>query len=392
MNKYIQDSIRNNLRCINTGLTKPQMKAVAEMTRGLFTAGKPILRYLAQDSTKTAKKQAEKYSKHLTNIDISEKVSDFAFRKAKHSIRKDTVIAYDLTDISKESSEKIEKLSTVFDGSKRKPCTGFLIHGVGINSLLLKLEVHDNLENTTNQIRRNIIKDLVSKLNGKGIFVFDRGNDDKQFFKDLRHNLKARFIARLKENRQVVVKETGDIIQVKNLKPGKYEVYLMNRYNTNVDLRCTFMLVISKHLEENDPIRLISNLEFDKYISQDIVTMYLERWGVENLFKRAKIKFCLEKIRVLKYQRFVNLVALIQLAVLVSTITFIKLQQSTNSLIIGVLLSYKKFIKQKSLSFTIDSFITYMQQSLKPLIIRIYKPPDQLNLFSRRQVEKLVPF
>src|SRR3989338_9522811 len=100
MNKYIQDSIRNNLRCINTGLTKPQMKAVAEMTRGLFTAGKPILRYLAQDKTKTAKKQAEKYSRHLTNMDISGKVSDFAFRKAKHSIRKNTIIAYDLTDIS----------------------------------------------------------------------------------------------------------------------------------------------------------------------------------------------------------------------------------------------------------------------------------------------------
>ena len=103
-----------------------------------------------------------------------------------------------------------------------------------------------------------------------------------------------------------------------------------------------------------------------------------------------KEKFELESIRVLKWQKFVNLVALIQLAVLVSTIMFLKIQQSTNALIIGVLLYYKKFRKLKTLGFKIDSFITFMKSVLKPLILRLEKPPNQLNIFSERQFRKLI--
>jgi hypothetical protein len=95
MTKYIQDAIRNNLRCIIHDLTMPQKKAISEVTRGLFTAGKPILSHLAQDENKTAKKQSEKYSYHLGRINLSGKVYDFALRRAKQTIRKTTIIPYD---------------------------------------------------------------------------------------------------------------------------------------------------------------------------------------------------------------------------------------------------------------------------------------------------------
>lgn len=119
--------------------------------------------------------------------------------------------------------------------------------------------------------------------------------------------------------------------------------------------------------------------------------MYLERWGVENIFKRVKVKFELESIRVLKWQKFVNLVALIQLAVLVSTVIFLQMLESTNALIIGVLMHYKKFIKLKTLGFNLNSFISFMKTSLKPLIIRLEKPPNQLTIFSKYQLRKLAP-
>jgi hypothetical protein len=391
MFKYIQDSIRNNSRCVLKDLTKPQQKALSEVIRGLFTAGEPILRHIAQNENILAKKQADKYSYHLGNVDIAEKVDGLALKQAQKFIRKNTIIAYDLTDISKESARKIEKISRVFDGSKRKTTNGFLLHGVGINGILAKLQVHDADQFTTTQIRKKIVTEISQKLGFKGIWVVDRGNDDKQFFKFLRQNLKVHFIARLKLNRQVVLKKTGAIIQVKNLKTGKYPVYLMRRNNNNVDLSCEYTLVITNHLEDKEPIRLIHSLKYSCPKKQ-IVTMYLERWGVENIFKRMKEKFELEKIRVLKYEKFVNFVALIQLAVLVSTITFLKIQQLTNALIVGVLMYYKNFLKLKSLSFNLDSFISFMKASLKPLILKIKKPNDQLNLFSRGQLQKLVPF
>lgn len=388
MYKYIQDSIKNNSRCVLKDLTKPQQKALSEIVRGLFTAGKPILRHIAQDKTKSAKKQAEKYSHHLGNVQIQEKIEELALKQAQKQIRKRTIIAYDLTDIAKESSKKIEKLSEIWDGSRRKVATGFSLHGVGINGILTKFQMHDSNKYTTNQTRTKIVTEISGKLNHKGIWVFDRGNDDKQFFKFLRQNIKVDFIARLKENRQVVLKKTGDIIQVKNLKKGKYPIYLMNRNNYKVDMACEYTLIISNHLEDKEPIRLIHSLKYS-YSKNQIVNMYLERWGVENIFKRVKEKFGLENIRVLKWQKFVNLVALIQLAVLVSTIMFLKIQQSTNALIIGVLLYYKKFMKLKTLGFNLDSFITFMKNSLKPLVFRLEKPPNQLNIFSKRQLAKL---
>ncbi len=392
MNKYIQDTIRNNSRCILKGMTLPQKKAVSEIIRGLFTAGTPVLRHLAQDETKTAKKQAEKYARHLANTDLPSAVDEFALRKAKTEIRKNTIIAYDLTDINKDCAKKMERLRRVWDGSKRKTANGYTLHGTGVNNLLLKLEVHNGDKNTQNQIRREIVEKISESFNGKGIWVFDRGNDDKQFFHFLRHILQAQFIARLKENRKVCVKETGALFKVRDLPPGRYTVYLMQRWNTKMDKRYEYTLVISNHSQEKEPIRLLTYLK-DGYPDKQIVVIYMKRWGIENIFKRAKTKFRLEKIRVLNHQKFVNLIALIQFAINLSTITFIQIQKLTYSLISGVLSAYRKFIRLKNLTFNLDSYISFLKYSLKPLIIHPQRaPPEKLHLFSRRQVVKLGSF
>lgn len=393
MYKYIQDSIGNNSRLLLKDLTVPQKKAVMETIRGLFVRGTPILRHLAQNEKISAKKQGDKYSYHLGNIELKEKIEESAMNKVRNHMRKNTIIAYDLTDINKEAAKKMEKISRVFDGSKREKAMGYTLHGLGVNGILLKLEVHEGQEYTQNHVRKKIVEEYSQKFEQKGIWVFDRGNDDKQFFKFLRHEQKVQFVVRLRSNRNVVVKETGAIMQVKNLPVGKYQVYLMNTQNTNVDLRAEFTLVISRHLDDDkQPIRLLASLNHT-YSSEEIVNMYMQRWGIENIFKRGKQKFNLEKIRVLNYQKFVNLIALIQFAINVSTVTFIKIQESTYALISGVLIYYKKFLKLKALTFNLDSFISFIKFALKPLTVRSHKdPPEQLNLLSRRQLEKLGPF
>jgi len=393
MYKYIQDSIRNNSRLLLKDLTVPQKKTVTETIRGLFVQGTPILRHLAQNENISAKKQGDKYSYHLGNIELKKKVEASAFNKVRNQMRKTTIIAYDLTDINKEAAKKMEKISRVFDGSKRKTANGYTLHGLGVNCILLKLEVHEGEQYTQNQIRKRIVEEYSQKFEQKGIWVFDRGNDDKQFFKFLRHEAEVQFISRLRSNRGVVVKETGAIMKMGNLHVGKYQVYLMNKNNTDVDLRAEFTLVISGHLDdEKRPIRLLSSLKHP-YSSEEIVNMYLKRWGIENIFKRGKQKFNLEKIRVLSYKKFVNLIALVQFAINVSTVTFLKIQKSTYSLISGVLIYYKKFLKLKALTVNLDSFISFIRFALKPLLPRAQKsPPQQLNLLSRRQLEKLGPF
>ena len=200
------------------------------------------------------------------------------------------------------------------------------------------------------------------------------------------------FALSYRENRQVVMKETGALLKIKEIPPGKYSVYLLNAHNTRVDRRCEYTLIIKKHLGNKKPIRLISFLH-DEYSAEQIVEMYLQRWGIEKIFKRAKYKFNLEKIRALDHQKFVNLICLVQFAVNLSTITFINMQKLTHALISGVYFCYQIFLKQKSLTFNLDSFITFLKNVLKPLIFRNERsPPNQLNLLSTRELGKLGSF
>lgn len=392
MYKYIQDTIRNNSRCITAGMTKPQKKSFAEMVRGIFVENTPILRHLAQDKTKTAKKQGEKYSYHLGNIKLQEQIEEFSLKRVKAEVKRNTIIAYDLTDLSKKSAKKIPYLSRVFDGSEGGVTNGFVLHGVGVNNILLKLEMHDGERFTQNQIRRRIVTRYAKAFHRKGIWVYDRGNDGKGFFVFLRRTAKAQFICRLRENRRVVIKETGALLKIKDMPQGKYIVYLLNAHNTKVDRRFAYTLVIHGHLREKEPIRLLCSLK-DEYSSVQIVDMYLQRWGIEKIFKRAKNKFNLEKIRVLDHQKFVNLICLVQFAINVSTIAFINMQKLTHALISGVYHCYKIFLKQKSLTFNLDSFITFLKNALKPLVFRKERsPPDQLNLLSTRSLQKLGSF
>ena len=392
MMKYIHDTIQNSSRSIFKGFTRPQKKAVTEVIRGLFVAGEPILRRLAQHPRKSPKRQGDKYSFHLGKINLPNAVDEMALKRAKSEVKKNTIIAYDLTDISKEAAERMEKLSWVHDGSTNTIQPGYTLHGVGVNGLLLKLRVHEGDTHTINQTRKEIVKNLSRSFSGKGIWVFDRGNDAKQFFVDLRQEINTQFICRLREKRLIVLKEIGAIMKLKELPEGVFEIYLMNKNNSSVDRRFVYTLVIRKHLPNKPPIRLLCHLH-EPYTSKEIVEMYLQRWGVENLFRRAKQKFLLEKIRVLNYQKFVNLVSLIQFATNVSAISFFNLQRLTNSLISGALLSYRLFIKKHTLSFNADSFITFLQQSLKPFVFHSERaPPNQPSLLKNSQLEKLVPF
>ena len=247
--------------------------------------------------------------------------------------------------------------------------------------MLIRAEIHDWDKDYLPQIRKEIVTETFTRLDWNWVLVVDRGNDDKQFFVFLRSELNINFIARLKENRQVVLAKTGDKIKVKYLKQWQYNVRLMSRYNNKIDTNNTYRLVIKNHLDGKEPIRLLTTLPKNRFSKNQIVNMYLKRWWVENSFKRIKWKYWLEKIRVLKHQVFLNLISLSLFSMLISTLIFQRIQQSNNQFIAWLILYYKDFIKKKTLWFNLDSFISYIQKSLPRLINRHHDPPNQMKLF-----------
>jgi IS4 transposase len=389
MEKYITDAIHNSLRTVTAGLTRPQQKAIAEVVRGLFTKGEPILRHLAQNADASAKKQAEKYSYHLGNVDLTKTVEMLALRKVSSTMRKNTVIAYDCTDINKENAEKMEGLGGIWDGSEGTGGQGYELHGVGVNGVLLALRVHESDCHMMPQTRLSVIEQIVSVLGSRGIWVLDRGNDSRSFYHDLRHSLKVRFIARAKDNRKVVLVNTGVQCSISDLPEGRYAVHLMGEKQNTVDPD-VYLLVVKRMKQEREPLRLLTNLGWDEFSDRQIVTMYLKRWGIENIFRSAKVCFGLEKVRVQSFRKLKNLVALVQLVLVLSAHLFLAIQKSTYTLVVALLQIYKLFLGKRSLTMNYDSFVRFLRQALPPLIHREKPPPHQLRLFSPPTLLKLV--
>lgn len=402
MQKYITDTVRNNLKSIITPLTRPQQKAISEVCRGLLGSSAPILRHLAQNSELTAKKQGEKYARHLDNTDLTPAIEAVVLRHAVRDVKRYSIIAYDLSDIAKAHARKMEKLRRVFDGSKREPVSGYTFHGIGINQILVRARIHDGDKEFLPQVRRQVLDEIVAALPGRrlpdgswkpyGVGTFDRGNDDRRLFLYLRSEVNLDFIARLKANRKVVDCKTGVLSKVGELKSGQYEVCLLDDHG-HPDQRYRYRLVIADHLSDKEPIRLLTTLPKERFSRHQIVRMYLERWGVENSFKRIKQKFSLERIRVIKEQEFRNLVALTLFCLAMATIVFHRLQQLNTDLIAGLLLYYKQFLRRWSLTCNLDSFLTFLQKNMTPLVFRNHDPPQgQLFLLPERELKKLGSF
>jgi IS4 transposase len=389
MEKYITDAIHNSLRTITFGMTRPQQKAIAEVVRGLFTKGEPILRHLAQNAETSAKKQAEKYSYHLGNVDLTEAVEMLALRKTASTMRKNTVIAYDCTDINKEDAEMMEGLGGIWDGSKGTGGQGYELHGVGVNGVLLALRVHDDDRHMMPQTRLSVMERIVSVLGSRGIWVLDRGNDSRSFYQNLRHSLNVRFIARTRDNRKVVLVKTGVQSSIKDLPEGRHAVRIMGEKQNTIDPD-VYLLVIKRLKKELEPLRLLTNLGWDEFSDTQIMTMYLKRWGIENIFRSAKVCFGLEKVRVQSFRKLKNIVALVQLVLVLSAHLFRAIQKSTYTLVVALLQVYKLFLGKRSLTLNYDSFVRFLRQSLPPLIHREKPPPTQLRLFSPPTLLKLV--
>jgi hypothetical protein len=389
MNKYILDYVKNNTKTVFRDLSVPQKKVMKHLVKRLFQSGDGILRRLGEGYEQLPKTIAEKFSRHLGKVDLLASVETFADRQLLKLLTEGSVIAYDLTDINKSFAKKIENLDKCFDGSRRERSKGFFAHGVGCGKFLWRLRVHDNTRKFLNQVRKEILHHLIGITAGlKVIFALDRGNDDKKLFEDL-DDKKVRFIIRLKKNRVVILKETGEIKKVEELPEGRYDV-LIAESNTEQRKKPKYreyeLVIYKKKKSKKHPIRLLISKYLDpdkKFSNKKITNLYLQRWGVENSFKQIKTNMNLESIRVLSFKKFQNLVSLQHLCLLLNELLFHRIQQSLivfsqNLSLTKIFCEYKKFLKRYTLTVNSYSFFKFFQK-IFPDFYRHRKMPAALS-------------
>jgi hypothetical protein len=374
----LHNTIRNDLRAITTTCTLPQTRAVKDVLLSVMKEGTTIVQHLNVRSHIRTGKQAERLRRHLEIVDLSERVEK-RIMKILPKIEDDTVICYDLSDIAKPAAKKMEGLSRVFDGSERKSSNGYTIHGVSIFNQPIVMELHDAERDTLNQTRLDIVDRIMKKGGRKGIWVWDRGNDDQKLFSDLSER-ELRFVVRLTTKRKVIHKKSGMRIGIADFLPGIYQIIIPATQE-----ECT--LVVHKHHEKLQPIRVLTNVAVTD--AKEIIETYLVRWDVENLFKQMKRKFDLEAIRLLSLAKIKNMLALIQLATSISNRAYAATTaKQTNELTHA----FKKYCYHHCLyenRFSFTSFISTVIPVI-PLPPRISSP--QLSLLSWREVGKLGVF
>lgn len=383
--KKVVNSISNSIRAIGSHLSKPQQKAIREVLIGLLIYGTPILNHLNINTKLRIVKQSERYRRNLENVVIEEQVQKRIFRMLPE-IGDDTVIAYDLSDIAKPHAKVMEGLSNIFDGSERKVSIGYSTHGVSIHNLPVIFRLHDADRKTINQTRRRIINEVVEKTGKKGIWVFDRGNDDQKLFSFLSQK-ELRFIVRIKRNRKVIIKETGEYLSIQDIEEGSYRIILPTTKEE-------YMLVVKKWDISHPPIRVITNVEDKK--TEEIIETYLARWEVENIFKQMKTKFSLEQVRLLSMNKIKSLLALIQLATTICNQCFEETQkeeQRRNDLDTWKLYKeFKEFCYQRCVTQNRCSFTSFVSVIIPPVKYQKPSPSKRLCLFSNRQMKKMGVF
>jgi len=396
MTKVIADYVKNNTKTIFREFSLPQKKTLRSLVYALLREQTGVLRELGENNKILPKSLADKFSYHLGKVDLREKVEGFCDRKIKKVLTKNCVIAYDVSDIMKESAKKIEGVKMVFDGSKRKVGNGFFLHGVGVLGLLWRLEIHDGDRTFLPQIRKKILKKIIKLTkNFDPIFALDRGNDDKKLFEFLLQK-GVKFIIIIKVNRKVVLKKTGEIVPIENLKPGRYKVLLKTTETVpkKFPKYQEYLVVVLKNKNIKTPIRVICSTDMQTFSDQEIINFYLQRWGLENSFKQIKQGLNLEQIRVLSFRKFQNMVSLMHLCSILNDFLLKKMKTNTknflNQGLTQLWIFYEKFKKRYCRTTNPHSFLKFLSTVIPNFVVhRKYpKPHSQTTLF-RFQYEKL---
>jgi len=160
------------------------------------------------------KKTENRLSRQINDADLTEFIGRKLTEEAKYWIKDETVLALDLSDISKEYSKKQEFLALVRDGSQKgKIRKGYWTLGIlgadprGDRVVPLYGELYsqraDDFQSENKQILAAI--DLVREVIGKkGIWTLDRGADRGIIFKGLLVR-RLRFTIRLRGDRDLIL-------------------------------------------------------------------------------------------------------------------------------------------------------------------------------------------
>ena len=324
---------------LSQGLDKTARRFVQEAIYGIIASESVMLTEIGRhlESRISLKKTEERFSRQLIKPNIWGCLQRSILSMASERVKEKTLLILDLSDLKKKYAQKMEYLATVRDGSE----DGELVDGYWTNQVIateansneitpLYYSLYSQKSPDFESENREIIKafDQVGKaVQNRGIWVIDRGADRDDLYEALLKN-KRNFIIRLVGSRDLIYEGKSlrslwlayacrlpyenrviKIIEGKehlfNLRYGFLQVYLP-------ELKNPLTMVVIKGFSDK-PMMLLTSL---KITSKEkdlwfIISSYLKRWSIEETIRFIKQTYDLENIRVLRYVRLKNMMALL---------------------------------------------------------------------------------
>jgi len=309
------------------GILSKQSVRVSEMARSLNERIRLI-------------KTENRLCRQLGRRELAEKITEKVIEQGAFHVLEDTLLIIDTSDVTKKYAKKMEYLAEVRDGSEKTIRHGYWtvrvvgaeLETVKIIPLYERLYSQDapDFDSENTEILK-AVDGVRRRVECKGIWVMDRGGDRRKLFVPFLDRT-MEFIVRLQGDRHLVYR--GRKVPVKDLAtscPMLYRERVVKEetsgekvYTIEVGFRRVRMpnrpeelvLVVVTGLG-SEPLMLLTTLKVVKSRKSllFVALAYLRRWQIEETIRFAKQAFRIEDIRVRKYERLQNMIAIVFAAV-----------------------------------------------------------------------------
>lgn len=399
---------------VSFGLDKTCRRFVSEAVYGMLESQSVLLTEIGrslQDGV-SLKKTEERFCRQLAKEDIWPVLQERVLEEGCLRVKEDTLLILDLGDIHKKYASDMEYLGYVRDGS----ASGAIVKGYHTNQIIASelggrevVPLYQELYSSRspdfvseNQQILDAIDRVSGHCDGRGTWVIDRGGDRGKIFRHLLKN-RLEFIVRLQSTRDVLHGRTKkNVLEVANRCSCPYSETIVREENgqekakhiqygyTTVRLpahpKKTLYMLVVKGFGPKPMMLLTTNpLRRNRKLLYRVLASYIKRWGIEETIRFLKQSYDVENIRVLKYTRLRNM-----MAILLAVFYFMAVRLDTQTKL-KIMVSH--VLKQAKRVFGVPDFKYY---AISDGLANIFKrspaehrnnnqhkkrqPPDQLKL------------
>jgi hypothetical protein len=323
---------------LSQDLDKTARRFVQEAVYGIMASQSVMLTEIGRqlESRVSLKKIEERFSRQLIKAGIWGCIHRHILSLASNRVKDKTLLILDLSDVKKKYAKKMEYLTQVHDGSEDEIVDGYwtnqvIATEVGSNEvtpLHMSLYSQDSPDFTSeNDEILTAIDQVGEAVQNRGIWVIDRGADRDAIFEPLLHKQRD-FIIRMVGTRDLIYQ--GNVVRslwlahscrlphatsIAKVIDGKEVIFNLRFGFVSVqlpDMDAPLNMVVVRGLSSR-PMMLLTTLDIGNK-QEDVwfvVQAYLKRWSVEETIRFIKQTYDLENIRVLKYARLQNMMALL---------------------------------------------------------------------------------